>query len=275
MPYEAYISRSSSGCYLLLVDQSSIEDLCGSEVNKEKENSLADAVNRFLAEMIIKCARGGNVRDYFEIGVIGYGTNVGSMFSGTLAGKNLVNVSELCDHPVRVEESKCKMSDGAGGIIEETKVFLVWVDPVSEKGRHMRQAFEHAYQILRDWVGNHEQSFPPVIINICYGEGDDGNPNEAAERIKTLRTKDGPVLLFNIQMSSVTYLDVVFQDSATKLSPQASRSLFQISSILPDNMKQTVKRQGFVVGDQSRCFAFHSTPIDIPINLSNIPEYPE
>jgi hypothetical protein len=59
-------------------------------------------------ESIIKCAKSEGVRDYFHIGVIGYGESVESAFSGPLAGKDLVSISEVANFPARIEERRKK-----------------------------------------------------------------------------------------------------------------------------------------------------------------------
>jgi hypothetical protein len=76
----------------------------GGESSKRKADALADIINKLLQSLVIRCAKAEGVRDYFHIGVIGYGTNVGPRFSGPLSGKELVPISEVASMPARVEE---------------------------------------------------------------------------------------------------------------------------------------------------------------------------
>ena len=49
---------------------------------RRKADVVADAINRFLQELSIKCAKEEGVRDYFHVGVIGYGGSSWSVFRG-------------------------------------------------------------------------------------------------------------------------------------------------------------------------------------------------
>lgn len=115
MPYSAEISRTNPSCFLFLIDQSgSMSDTFGTETQKKKADGVADAINRLLQNLTIKCAKSEGVRDYYEVGVIGYGSSVGPAFSGALAGRNLVPISQVAVSPARVEERTKKVDDGAG-----------------------------------------------------------------------------------------------------------------------------------------------------------------
>ena len=78
MPYTAEISRSNPSCYLFLVDQSgSMAKPFGGEKDKTKAQGVADAINRLLQNLVLKCTKSQAVRDYFHVGVIGYGAKFG------------------------------------------------------------------------------------------------------------------------------------------------------------------------------------------------------
>jgi len=92
MPYSAEISRGNPSLFLFMLDQSgSMEDPFGSGESKRKADELADAMNRLLFELSLKCAKDEGVRDYYEVGLLGYTNNqVVSAFAGTLAGREIV-----------------------------------------------------------------------------------------------------------------------------------------------------------------------------------------
>src|SRR5262245_24517079 len=98
MPYQAEISHSNPSCIIILIDQSgSMDDPFGADPNgKKKANGVADAVNRLLQNLVIKCAKSEGIRDYYHVGVLGYGEHgVASAFAGSLKGKQLVPISEV------------------------------------------------------------------------------------------------------------------------------------------------------------------------------------
>src|SRR5262245_61485471 len=195
MAYTAEISRTNPSCFLFLVDQSgSMGDPApppaGGEApvggTRPKAQSVADALNRLLQNLVIKCAKSEGVRDYYQVGVIGYGASVGPALGGSLAGRELVPISEIADSPAPVEERTRKVEDGAGGLVDQTVKFPIWFDPVANGGTPMCQALRQAESILGTWVAEHPLGFPPIVINITDGESTDGDPTEIAERIKGL-----------------------------------------------------------------------------------------
>src|SRR5271155_3943852 len=139
MPYSAQITRSAPSCIIFMIDRSGSmsEPLAGTD-SKRKANTVADAVNRLLSDLTVKCAKGEGVRYYFDIGVVGYGSNnegvamVGGAFAGALTGRELVPVPEVYDNPARVDERKVKVDDGAGGFVEGNRKMPLWFDPVAE-----------------------------------------------------------------------------------------------------------------------------------------------
>src|SRR5690349_12836453 len=176
MAYQADISRSNPGCFLFLLDQSgSMSDpFAGTAGGHSKADELATIINRLLASLVIRCSKDEGVRDYFEVGVIGYG---GKGVAPALATRNtLVPISQLANSPLRVEDKVQKIPDGAGGLVEQTVKFPIWVDPRAEGGTPMTQAFNQGTDALNTWVAEHRAAFPPVVFNITDGEATDGDP---------------------------------------------------------------------------------------------------
>src|SRR5436305_11871066 len=104
MPYSAPISRVNPACVVLLVDQSkSMADPLVGGTGQSKAAAVADAVNRLLQNLVLRSAKAGGVRDYFRVGVIGYGRVVRAGLGGRLPGDVLVPISQLSDRPLRVE----------------------------------------------------------------------------------------------------------------------------------------------------------------------------
>jgi hypothetical protein len=71
--YSAEISRANPSCFVFVVDQSgSMGDAWGGESSgRKKADGVADAINRLLQDLVIKCAKEEGVRDYYSVGVIG------------------------------------------------------------------------------------------------------------------------------------------------------------------------------------------------------------
>ncbi len=265
MPYTAEISRSNPSCFLFLIDQSgSMDDAFGSgETKRKKADGVADAINRLLQNLVIKCAKSEGVRDYYHVGVIGYGSKVGPAFSGALSGKELVPISEIADQPARVEERTKKVDDGAGGLVDQTVKFPIWFDAVSKDGTPMCAALKVADGVLRAWLGEHPGCFPPIVINITDGESTDGDPTTPAAAIRNLASDDGNVLLFNVHLSSQKASPIEFPGDETDLPDQYARLLFQISSTLPEYMRGVAEAEGYRAVEGARGFVFNGDMVSV------------
>lgn len=264
MPYSAEISRVNPSCFIFLIDQSGsmVEPISGSD-NKRKCDSVADAINRLLHNLIIKCARGEGVRNFYEVCVIGYGATVAPAFSGKLAGRELVPISEVATSPARVEERVKEVDDGAGGIITRKIKFPIWFEPQAKGFTPMGQALSLAHKILAEWTNQHQNSYPPIVINITDGEATDTGPVPQAEALRTLSTFDGNVLLFNCHISNRPVPPVIFPDSDGGLADDLARTLFQVSSPLPVSLREMARNENVQLGEHARGFAFNADLVEL------------
>lgn len=259
MSYTAEISRSNPSCFLFLIDQSgSMADPFGGPVGKRKADGVADVVNRLLQNLVIKCAKSEGVRDYYHVGVIGYGAKVGPALGGILAGREMIPISEIANNPVRIEERVRKMDDGAGGIVEQTVKFPIWLDPIAHGGTPMVQTLTRAQSILEGWLAHYPNCFPPIVIHITDGESTDGNPADAANALKALSSNDGQTLLFNIHISSQRTNPLEFPSDAGDLPDDYATSLFAMSSPLPLYMQEIAQQEGYPVTSETRGFVFNA-----------------
>lgn len=263
MAYQAEISRSNPSMFLFLIDQSgSMEDKFGGGGGR-KDQAVADAINRLLQNLAIKCAKSEGVRDYYHVGVLGYGASVGPAFGGSLAGKDLVPISTIADSPVEIEERTKKVEDGAGGLVEQKIRFPIWFKPVANGGTPMVQVLGRAQKVVEQWVSQHPDGFPPIVINITDGETTDGDPLKASEQLRTLKTSDGNVLLFNVHVSSIEGAKFEFPNIESELPDQFAKLLFKMSSELPDHIRTAAEQEGYRVTPQSRGFVFNADIVSV------------
>jgi uncharacterized protein YegL len=260
MAYTAEISRNNPSCFLFLIDQSgSMGDNFSGEVAKKKADGVADAINKLLQNLVIRCAKEEGVRDYFHVGVIGYGASVGPGFGGSLAGKELAPISEIANSPARIEERTKKVDDGAGGLIDQKVKFPIWFEPTFSGGTPMCQALDNAKGVLQRWLGQHPNGFPPAVIHITDGESTDGDPSQAMSNLKVLSSNDGSVLLFNLHISSnPNAQSTAFPDSSANLPDQYSKLLFDGASVLTPFMRNVAGEHGFSLSDGARCFVLNA-----------------
>jgi hypothetical protein len=265
MSYTAEISRANPSLFLFLIDQSgSMDESLGSgDTVRKKAEELADVMNRTLFELTLKCAKDEGVRDYYEIGIIGYGDHVAPAFAGSLTGRELVPISELGNMPARVEDRVKRVNDGAGGLVDQSIKFPIWIDPIHSGGTPMCQAFSKAKSILSSWIGSHSNSFPPIVINITDGASTDGDPSEIAKGIASLSTGDGSVLVFNIHLSSSRATKIEYPSSVAGLPDEYAQLLFNISSPLTGFMKLEAQKDGMNVTDGAKGFVFNADLVSL------------
>jgi hypothetical protein len=261
MPYVAEISRANPSCFIFLIDQSgSMQDPFGSvDGQKTKAASLADAINRLLQNLVIKCAKSEGIRDYYHVAVIGYGgMGVRPAFTGKLSGRELVPISEIGNHPARLEMRSKMVEDGAGGMMEQTIKFPIWFEPTAQGGTPMCTALHRASNLVVSWLTNHPNCFPPIVINISDGESSDGDPFNPAYDLMTLTSSDGAVLLFNLHVSSSNHKPIEFPEIEDVLPDKHSKLLFNMSSALPDYMRKIVSQEGVEASLNTRGFVFNA-----------------
>lgn len=262
MPYRKPISASNPILFVFLLDQSGSMSEPFDNSNISKAQGIADIVNRLLSEFTLQGRVGDKVRDYCYISIIGYGSSSDSVspaFSGELANKEIVPISQIAATPLRIEDRRKTVPDGAGGVVEILLQVPIWIEPIAGTDTPMVRAFESAENLIKKWIQRNPNSFPPIVINISDGEATDGDPSPYAERIKNLQTDDGNVLLFNCFVSSAKAETILFPSNSGVLKDTFSKKLFEMSSTLPLPMVQEVQALlGFHIGNNSRGFAYQS-----------------
>lgn len=265
MAYSAEISRTSPTAFLFLLDQSaSMQDAFGGAEQKgdaapSKARVLADTVNRLLRNLVLRCAKEEGVRDYFHVGVLGYGPRVQPLIEPAEGHgeAGLVPISALADRPKRMEERLQDDGDGA----ERRVKFPVWFDPHAKNGTPMCQALDQAAQQVRQWIDRHPRSFPPVVVNVTDGEATDGEPLRYAQQLKGFATDDGEVLLFNVHLSEADVPAVELPSDPGELPDEEyAGQLFQMSSRLPFSMRSAAEQEGYRVDLDTRGFVFNADP---------------
>lgn len=263
MAYEAQISRNGPTAFLFVVDQSgSMSDKMSS--GKSKAEFVSDALNRTLMNLVTRCTKSEGVRDYFDVGVIGYnGNGVSNGLSGVLGSQILHPISTFEQNPSRIEDRKRKQDDGAGGIVETTIKFPIWFDPVATGGTPMRAALTRAAEELVGWCDAHPDSYPPTILHVTDGESTDGDPEELASHVRQIRTNDGAVLLFNLHASTLGHNPISFPSAESGLPDNFAKLLFRMSSPLPDHLIRFAQNDGAAVTMEARGFTFNAEAAEI------------
>lgn len=256
MSYTKEINRKNPTCFLFVIDQSASmdEQMAGGSIKSE---FVADVLNRTIAETIVRCTKADGVRDYFDIGVIGYGgERVGSAFGGELANRKLIPISEIESNPLRIEEREQDL-DGGDDVMEKQRVKLpVWIDPIHDGGTPMREAMGIIAETVAEWCDKHPSSYPPTVVHVTDGQSTDGDPEDIAEAIKGISTNDGEVLLFNLHVDNEAGDEILFPSSEDELPDEYGKLLFRMSSPFPEHLASVAQGMGYDVSGDSRFFAY-------------------
>ncbi|MHC4447395.1 MAG: vWA domain-containing protein [Planctomycetota bacterium] len=279
MPYTAEISRENPSCFLFLIDQSTSmsDEVSAGDSTQQKALGVADSINRWLQELSIKCAKSDGVRDYYHVGVIGYGSSVGPAFVGPMAGRDIVPISEIAENPARLEDRAKSVPDGSGGTVEQSIRTPVWFDPIADGGTPMCRAVMEAERILQNWLSEQPNCFPPIVIHITDGEATDGDPTERIRSLTNLSSSDGNVMLFNIHLSAnPDATPVSFPSTEDMLPDEYARMLFDTATPLTPTMRALAREHGFSPDEGARSFVLNADmvllvqAIDIGTRPSNL-----
>jgi hypothetical protein len=259
MAFSAEISRTNPTCLLFLVDQSkSMDGPFGGQPGKKKAEGVADAINRLLQNLVLKCAKAEGVRDYFHVGVIGYGTKVQPCLAATTKEHPLAPISAVANNPLRLENRKRMVDDGAGGIIEQAYRFPIWFEPTASGKTAMNGAMTMAREVVAEFLATYPDCYPPLVINLTDGQATDTNPLDAAVALKGLKSRDGNVLLFNGHLSSSPAPPQCFPSQEEGLADKFAKLLFKMSSILPPKLMSAARDEGYHISGPARGFVFNA-----------------
>jgi uncharacterized protein YegL len=263
MPFSAEIKRTNPCCVLFLIDQSkSMDGSFGRQPGKKKSEGVADAINRLLQSLALKCSKSDGIRDYFHVGVLGYGNDVKSLI-GSDGTRALQPISSIANSPSRVELRQEMVDDDSGGLVEESFRFPVWFEPAAKGKTPMNAAVEMAYGVVQDFLATYPDCFPPLVMNLTDGEPTDANPLAAANALKSLQSSDGNVLFFNAHLSTMQGVPIAFPGDETNLPDKFSKLLFRMSSRLPPRMMKAAEDEGYAVHAQSRGFMFNADMVSV------------
>ncbi len=264
MPYTAELSRSNPTSIIFLIDQSSsMAEPFGAQPEKPKAEGVAEGINRLLQNLVLKCAKGDGIRDYFHVGVIGYGGRVVWALGGKLTGQKLVPISLIAHNPLKVEQRARKIDDGAGGLVEQKFKFPIWFEPIAGGRTPMCQAIAEATTAVEEFIGRFPGAFPPLVINISDGKATDGKPELHAAKLRNLTTSDGNVLLFNAHLSSQMTRPIEFPSAESELLDPDALLLFRMSSVLPPKLRDAAQGDGFRTNENTRGFVFNADLVSV------------
>ena len=248
MYYTQSITRRHRTAFVLAIDQSGsmVEELEFRGRRTSKAAAVAEVANSLLSELLLRATREGEVRDYYDIAVVGYsGEGVHSLLS---ANETFVPVSALRNavRNTRRVSIERRLPDGQPAFNEVT--VSEWIAPAASGQTPMYEALLYVHDLVEAWCRRpeHRESFPPLVFNITDGEAtdcDDAELRAVAGQIKSLRTADGNVLLVNIHIAAGDTPHTVFFPSAEEASypNRYAEVLYDCSSPMPEVFNEAIR----------------------------------
>lgn len=265
--YTARVDREHPTAFIFLVDQSvsmrRLTNFNGEDMTLSE--AVARIVNAQINELVERCVKNNETRHYFDIAMIGYGTEAYSAWNGSLEGRDFVTPEEIRDNPFLKKTVKEEVRTRKGIAIKEVEKKQWMTARHDGNWTHMDKAFKRAEGLLEGWMKEHydKDCYPPTIINITDGEYNgvsDEAMQQLANQIKSMFTNDGNVLLFNIHVVPGRAESVVFPATAGELNGNGyGEKLYTMSSLLPLNYNEQIRA---IFGDKQTDIRYHAMGVN-------------
>lgn len=109
--YDKPIDRQHPGCIVFLLDQSTSMRDSFAGTRASKAVALAQGVNDLVRNLVLQCQRGEDIRDYYELAFIGYGSAAGPPSAAACADSSSCRSAPSPTTPCAWPPRRCR---GAG-----------------------------------------------------------------------------------------------------------------------------------------------------------------
>lgn len=270
--YSQTITHLHRTAFIIALDCST--SMQGMTYLNNKQMRKADAVaivcNYIIDELLARATRGGEVRNYYDIAVIGYnGHDVLPMIPENV--NEFISISTLATRAPMPREYR--FDQRLDNDLSTTANFVLrdWIKPVTEDFTPMHTALTHIQGMVSRWCSKIENldSFPPIVFNITDGECNDATSDElikAARSITQTGTNDGNTLLINIHLSSSpnSQSEIFPSDADYHAESEYQMTLYRMSSLMPRTMEPLIEEIGTHRGKGPyRGMAYNITPSEL------------
>jgi hypothetical protein len=256
--YDKKVTSHEPTLLILLLDQSDSMSETMAETEQGEVYSIAKVAkiisDTFLYTAMRKSLKGDGFKPYIDLAVIGYGDGIRSALPKIPLEQFPFSVKKLENTFFAKNDS----DPDDNSVIPKPR--LEWVEERADKLTPMLTAFTKARAIVEKWLPDHQESFPPVIINISDGMPTDdpdfieilqqsarehsfhlGDLSQIplmiqSKAIRELGTNNGKCLVMNCHISPAGYTPMEYASSsaeAEEVDPFA-KFMFEMSSVIPE-----------------------------------------
>ncbi|MFI3248190.1 MAG: vWA domain-containing protein [Rikenellaceae bacterium] len=274
MAYTNTITREHRSAYVLLLDVSgSMQDVIESQGRKmTKGESMVNAANQILQELFLRAHRDNELRDYYDVAVIGYaGGEIRSLLGD--GSKVFTPITELYEESNSWISLKCLTPLNAPDEVYHRSIV---VDSMGSTPMH--EVLYVTYGLLREWCDRPENydSAPPMVFHITDGHATDGDLRdiiEISEQVMSLSTNDGNVLMLNIHLSPMMESQKLLFPTESELAAHPNaffRTMGLASSVMPQSFTPLIhEMRGRRSNESYRGVGFNVSVVDM-ISMMNI-----
>lgn len=248
MSYTQSITRRHRTAFIITIDQSGSmsEELTFRGTRQSKASAVAEVTNSLLTELLLRATREGEVRDYYDIAVIGYsGDGVTSLLPADTAFVAVPHLEASVRNLRRISVER-HLPNGEPALNELT--LREWILPEATGQTPMYEALCYVRDLVDGWCARpeHRESFPPMIFNITDGEASDSDEEELrdiARRIRETGTDDGRTLLMNIHIASgdTDKARIFLTQDEAEYNNRYARLLYELSSPMPELFDHAIR----------------------------------
>lgn len=243
------ITSASPAQYAILID--------GSGSMTPHAEKLRALIDQYLDEVTNRgCRKGGG--SYLDIGVWTYSSEMRSLWSGALAGQDFVSATDIKANPAQVVEER---QAGAYPVSFPRKSWLANAK-FDFGATNMGAALAQVAQLFEQRRRERPHS-NLILAHLSDGQPSD-DPSEAIAKLRDL----GVITLNAFYAESGTPQH--FPETADCLPEGWPRKLFEMTSILPLEMRNLAQALEYAVSDQSRALMFNVHKASVLLDLLNI-----
>jgi hypothetical protein len=275
--YEQEITRLHRTAFVIAIDQSQsmLEEVVFNGVSMSKAKAVARITDNLINELILRACRNDEVRDYYDIAILGYADN--EVYPLIEPQRYFIPVTELSTYkPVQTTCIIERLLPN-GKLHQHKENCRVWIAPKANGNTPMYEAMMQIRDIVAEWCckPQNAESFPPVVFNITDGECSDCSAEELrsiTQQIRNLKTADGDVLLINIHLGSGCSRRAVIFPSADEIDPDDHymRLLADCSSVMPEAFNSLIRsHRGLLAIPPFRAMSYNASLTEL-IAMLNI-----
>lgn len=248
--YEQEITRIHRTAFVIAIDQSlSMNDkVFFNGERMSKAVAVAKITDHLINELILRSMRDEQVRNYYDIAIMGYADN--EVYPLIEPQRYFIPVSELNSYNPLQTTMIVERILPNGSFYLHTEHQPTWIAPKAYGNTPMYEAMMTIRDLVAEWCRQPQNadSFPPIVFNITDGNSSDCHNEElcsVSEQIKSISTSDGNVLLINVHLASSDEEESIIFPSEKEIDSnnRHMRLLADCSSIMPPQFNEIIRAQ--------------------------------